>query len=47
MGLGGRRLGLTMQVAQQPVECQLVGVVVLPVAEIGDEILVNLEGNGH
>jgi len=33
-----------MKIGEQPVEGQLVGVVVLPVAEIGDEILANLAG---
>lgn len=33
-----------LEVFEQPVEGQFVGVVVLPVAEIGNEILANLAG---
>ena len=40
----GRRIGLALQVFEQPVEGQTVGVVVLPVAEIGDEKLANFTG---
>jgi hypothetical protein len=44
VGSGGNGLRLSLQVMEEPVEGLLVGIVVLPVAEVGDEILANLSG---
>ncbi len=43
-GSGGNRRGLALEIAEEPVEGPFVGIVVLPIAEIGDEVLANLAG---
>jgi hypothetical protein len=43
---GRRRLALAMKVVEQPVKGQPVGIMVLPIAEIGDMELANLAGRG-
>ena len=44
VGSGGGGLRLTLQVVEEAVEGFLVGVVALPIAEIGDEIFADLAG---